>query len=311
VQESGGLRIGYFKPGTHQVVDQKYCPINHDLINRTLAVVRHRVVDAGVPAYDERKHSGVLRHLAVKVGVNTRQLFMTFVTTGPDLDRRLYQDLQQALPETVGVTQNLNPGRTNRVLGPETRRLWGNDYYEERVDGFTYHIRTASFFQVNTRVFERILKTIRERLALTGCEVVLDLYSGVGVIGSCLSTRVRDVVAVEESSETVEDGIASAQANGIANIRFLTGDVTVKLKEIATGDIAILDPPRKGVNPEIIDGLSRLPVREIVYLSCNPATFARDAGLLKTQNYDLSEVILFDMFPQTFHMETLGFFKKR
>jgi len=310
VQESNGLKIGYFKPGTHRVVDQKYCPINHDLINRTLGVVRHRVVEAGVPAYDERQHGGVLRHLAVKVGINTRQLFVTFVTTGQELDRRLYHDLHLALPETVGITQNINPGRTNRVLGSENRLLWGNDYYEERVDGFIYHIRTASFFQVNTRVFERILKTIRERLTLAGNEVVLDLYSGVGVIGSSLSARVREVVAIEENKETVEDGIASARANGIANIRFITGDVAEKLGEIEGGDIAILDPPRKGVEKVIFDRLARFPIKKIVYLSCNPATFARDAGFLKIQNYDLSEVIIFDMFPQTFHMETLGFFRK-
>jgi 23S rRNA (uracil1939-C5)-methyltransferase len=311
VQESGGLKIGYFKPGTHRVVDQKFCLINHDFINRTLGVVRQRIIDAGVPAYDERKHSGVLRHLAVKVGINTRQLFVTFVTTGKELDPRLHQDLRQALPETVGITQNINPGRTNRVLGSENRLLWGNDHYEERVGGHAYLIRTASFFQVNTPVFERILATIPERLSLTGNEVMLDLFSGVGVIGSSLSARVREVVAVEENRETVEDGIASAQTNGIANIRFLTGDVAVKMKEITAGDIAVLDPPRKGVEKTILDRLTGLPVRDIVYLSCNPATFARDAGYLYAQNYDLSEVILFDMFPQTFHMETLGFFKHK
>jgi len=311
VQDGGGLKIGYFKPGTHRVVDQKYCPINHDLINRVLGVLRRRAREAGVSAYNEHTHRGSLRHLAIRTGVNTRQLFVTLVTADGKLDPRLYQDLQNELPEVVGITHNLNPGRTNRILGSENRGLWGNDYYEERVDGHAYLIRTASFFQVNTGVFERILKTIRDRLVLTGREVVLDLYSGVGVIGSSLSAKAGEVVAVEENEATVDDGIASARANRITNIRFVTGDAALKLAEIAGGDIAILDPPRKGVNQAVIDGLVRLQIKEIVYLSCNPATFARDAGYLKSQNYDLFEVVLFDMFPQTYHMETLGFFKKR
>jgi len=310
VQDSGGLRIGYYKPGTHRVVDQKQCPINHELINRTLTVLRGRLEESGVKAYDELAHRGVLRHLAIKAGINTRQLFVTLVTTAPELDPRSYQDLRRDLPETVGITLNLNPGRTNRILGKENRQLWGNDHYEERVDGLTYRIRTSSFFQVNTAVFERILKTIRDRLTLGGQETVLDLYSGVGVIGSSIGPRVKEVVAVEENEETVSDGIESARANGITNIRFLTGDVAIKLKDIGVGDIAILDPPRKGVEKTILDRLAGLPVREIVYLSCNPATFARDAGYLDALNYKLTEVILFDMFPQTFHMETLGFFKK-
>jgi 23S rRNA (uracil1939-C5)-methyltransferase len=309
VQEGGGLKIGYYKPGTHRVVDQKQCPINHDLINRTLGVLRRRMTEAGVKAYDEQNHRGVLRHIVIKAGINTRQLFVTLVTTGLELDPRSYQDVHQDLPEVVGITQNVNPSRTNRILGKENRQLWGKDHYEERAEGLTYRIRTASFFQVNTVVFERILKTIRDRLPLDGHETVLDLYSGMGVIGSSLSPRIREVVAVEESEETVSDGIASARANGINNIRFLTGDVAVKLKEIESGDIAILDPPRKGVGQDVIEALARLSVKEVVYLSCNPATFARDAAYLRAQNYDLSEIVLFDMFPQTFHMETLGFFK--
>jgi 23S rRNA (uracil1939-C5)-methyltransferase len=311
VQDGDGLKIGYFKPGTHRVVDHKYCPINHDLINRTLMIVRRRISESGVSVYDERKHQGVLRHLVIKAGVNTRQLFLTFVTNGRELTEPLYRGLHECMPELAGVTQNINSEKTNRVLGQENRRLWGSDFYEEQAGGFTYRIRTATFFQVNTPVFEVVLKTVRDSMYLTGNETVLDLYSGVGVLGSCLADRVKEVVAVEESEETVNDGKTSARANGVANIRFIIGDVSAALGEITAGDIAILDPPRKGTGPAIVDALARLKIKEVAYLSCNPATFARDAGYLRARNYELYKVLLFDMFPQTFHIEALGFFQKR
>ncbi len=310
VQAGPPAKIGYYKTGTHQVVDQLSCPINHPRINRVLTELRDRILHSKVTAYDEARNTGLLRHILIKAGVNTDQTFLTFVTTKPLFPESLYEGLSDKIPGLIGVTQNLNAGRTNRILGSRTANLWGRDHYEERIAGFLFRLRTASFFQVNIPVMGKMLVAIQDARSWASDETVLDLYAGVGVIGITLAKRVREVVAVEESAETVEDGVKSCQDNGIARVRFIRGDAATVTASIPHADIAILDPPRKGVEPAVLTSLADRGVHEILYVSCNPATLARDAAILQAGSFRLQQASVFDMFPQTHHIESLVLFTR-
>ncbi len=303
-------KIGYYKTGTHQVVDQVACPVNHPRINEILAVLRPRLLHAGINGYDEKRHAGELRHIIIKTGVNTEESFVTFVATQKTIPAALYADLPQCQPGLAGVTLNLNPGRTNRILGRQTVRLWGRDYYEEVVAGMRFRIGSQSFFQVNIPMLEKILDTIVNLRPWTGQEKVLDLYAGLGVLGMSLCGRVKEVTAVEESQVMVAEGMAAARQNQCHNLRFVTGDAAVRIKDFARIDLVIMDPPRRGVEPAVCQALAATDNRILLYLSCNPATLARDAALLQAGGYRLEQALIFDMFPQTYHIESLTIFTK-
>jgi len=310
VQNKKDLKIGYFKTGTHRVVNQESCLINHQLINGTLSIVRKRIKKSNVSIYDEITHRGNLRHIIIKVGINTRQVFITFVTKDRYLPKNLYEGLNKEIENLVGVSQNVNSERTNRILGTENHNIFGQQFLEEKIGGKLFRIGAASFFQINIPVFEEILEDIKKEIALYGNGILLDLYAGVGAIGICVAENVRSVIAIEENLCAVKDGLNNANINHINNFKFIHGNAEEKLKLIKEADIAILDPPRKGASPEILDYLKKLKIKEIVYLSCNPSTFARDAHYLINNNFQIKKMMLFDMFPQTYHIESLTFFER-
>lgn len=303
-------KIGYYKTGTHQVVDQIACPVNHPRINEILAALRPRLLSAGIEGYDEKRHTGRLRHIIIKTGVNTDESFVTFVATQKVISAALYADLPQCQPGLAGISLNLNPGRTNRILGRQTVTLWGRDYYEEVVAGMRFHIGSQSFFQVNIPMLEKILTAIGNIRSWTGQEKVLDLYAGLGVLGMSLCGRVKEVTAVEESQAMVAEGRAAAQYNQCHNLSFLLGDAAALIKDFPRIDLVIMDPPRRGIEPAVCQALAAAENRILFYLSCNPATLARDAALLQAGGYRLEQALIFDMFPQTYHIESLTIFTK-
>jgi len=302
VQKNSELKIGYFKKRTHEVVNHNICYINQNEINQTLVVIRNRIEKTGIKIYNELNHKGNLRHIILRRGVNTGQLFIIFVTREEPIPNALYNDLINEVPGLVGISQNINPQKTNRILGKKNITLAGADFYEEIIDNKLFRIGPTSFFQINTRVFEKIIEKIKAEIAGS---LIIDLYAGVGVIGICLSPFCEKLIAIEEIPEAVKDGIKNAQQNRIENIEFISGKVEEEIIKIKDGDIVILDPPRKGVEKEIIERLSKMKIKKIIYLSCNPATLARDARLLMQKNYRIEKIFLFDVFPQTYHIESL------
>lgn len=308
VQNKDNLKIGYFQSGTHKVIDQKTCLINHRLINSALPALRERIRKSNITIYDEPGHKGNLRHIIIKVGHNTNQVLISFVSKEKDLPKAIYEKLDKEIKGLVGITQNVNPLHTNRILGPHNHSLFGQNYYEEHIDSKVFRIGPSSFFQINTPVFKEVLKEIKNSISLTGKEVVLDLYAGIGVIGIYLGERASQVIAIEESLDAVKDGIVSAEINKIKNLQFITNTVADGLRQIKNADIAILDPPRKGISKEVVEQLVKLKIKKIVYLACDPATFARDAKQLIEKNYRMEKIFFFDMFPQTYHIESLTIF---
>ncbi len=306
VQDKNGARIGYFKKNTHEVVNHDICYINQNEINQALTIIRKRIAVSGIKIYNELNHSGNLRHIILRRGTNTGQLYLIFVTKEKNITKKLYDNLIDEIPGLVGISQNINNQKTNRILGSKNILLDGTDFYEELIDNKLFQISPISFFQVNIKIFGKIIEKIKSEI--TGSTIV-DLYAGVGAIGICLAQACKKVIAIEENLYAVKDGIKNAQINRVENIEFIQARVEQKIDILKIGETVIMDPPRKGVEKSVIESVSKLKIKKIIYLSCNPATLARDANLLINNGYTIKNVYLFDMFPQTYHIETLIVFE--
>ncbi len=307
VQNKDGLKIGYFKKGTHEVVDHNVCYINQKEINNTLTILRERIKDSNIEIYDEASQKGNLRHIVIKRGVRTKQIFVIFVARKDALSKNFYEKLMEEIPEIAGIGLNINKEKTNRILGNKNILLAGSGVYEEIVNNKKFQIGPTSFFQINIPVFEKIIEKIKEEIQGS---IVVELYAGVGVIGICIAQQCNNLVVIEENAGSVREGVNNARLNNIENIEFVQGRVEKKLNIVEKCDTLIMDPPRKGVGEDIIKNITKMGIRKIIYLSCNPATLARDASLLIKNGYHIKDVDLFDMFPQTYHIESLMVFEK-
>uniref|UniRef100_A0A7V0Z5Z8 23S rRNA (Uracil(1939)-C(5))-methyltransferase RlmD n=1 Tax=candidate division WOR-3 bacterium TaxID=2052148 RepID=A0A7V0Z5Z8_UNCW3 len=305
VQKDRELKIGYFKKGTHEVIDHNVCYINQKEINEIVSILRERIKKSDIEIYDESRHRGNLRHIIVKRGTNTGQIFLTFVTRENRIPLIIYSGLRDEFKEIVGISQNINPEKTNRILGRKNIVLDGNGFYEERLGNKKFEIGPTSFFQVNTRIFEKIIERIRAEI---DGSTLIDLYAGVGVIGICVADLCKRVIAIEENSASVKEGLNNARLNNIENIDFIVGRVEDKISSIKGCDTLIVDPPRKGIGEVVIKEFKNMRIKKIIYLSCNPATLARDANLIIKDGYKIKGLYLFDMFPQTYHIESLMVF---
>ncbi len=306
VQDRNGLKIGYYQTYSHLVVDHDFCPINERPINIGLSIIKRYIRQSKVEIYDEERHRGNLRHLIIRSGVNTGQLHLTFVTRDRVLPEKLYGGLERELNGLVGIVQNVNPDRTNRILGKTNLVHRGREYLEEKIGNKILRIGPATFFQVNTKIVEMMGEKVLELLSPQGQEILLDLYSGIGTFGISIAERVVKVIAIEENSQAVHYGMENTRVNNIKNIEFIQGRVEKQISGIKKADLVIIDPPRKGIDPSVIENLARLKTEKILYISCNPATFARDGNRFSKKGFRISRCYIFDMFPQTYHMEIVG-----
>jgi 23S rRNA (uracil1939-C5)-methyltransferase len=320
------LVAGFYAKGSHEVVACQDCLIQHPLNNRIVSEVSRLAMEFGLDAYNEHTGQGFLRHILIKTGFETGEALCVLVTNGRDfpegdgdakdskVDRNSRRSgaefgrrLQQAVPELVGVVQNINTQKTNVILGDETRTLWGRDALIDELCGLQFKISARSFFQVNPLQTAVLYNKALEYAALNGTEAVLDLYCGIGTISLLLAGRSRQVIGVEYVEDAVVDARNNAEMNGISNVDFYAGDAGTVLENLAgegiNFDVAVLDPPRAGCDAKVLRILANLKVPRIVYVSCNPASLARDLKLLAEMGYGLKEAQPVDMFPQTSHVE--------
>ncbi|MBN2537467.1 23S rRNA (uracil(1939)-C(5))-methyltransferase RlmD [candidate division WOR-3 bacterium] len=295
--------VGFYRAGTHQVIDAPACLVHPPAFDR----LRRDFVDAlersREPVYDERSHRGNVRHLIVR-GTG-RELLAIVVTRTGRLAPTLVESLA-ASPGVAGVVQNINPDRTNRILGPRFRVFAGRDYLEQRILGRRLRVSAPSFFQVNTAAAEALCRKVLKHLAPTGAEHVLDLFSGVGMLTLAVAGFVRRVTGIELDPDAVKDAQSNAAANDIPNCDFVCGDVDRAIEAVEHADAVVIDPPRKGCAPATLDRVAALRPKRIVYVSCHPATLARDLARLAGHGYRVRDVEPVDMFPQTFHVEAVA-----
>ena len=301
---------GFFKAGTHQVVENDRCLILPDETEQVRQIVIDYVNHYRITAYDETAHKGLLRHIYVRRGAVSGQVLVCLVINGRKIPHP--EDLIQRLQAVAGFTTlvlSVNTKDTNTVLGDEEIVLHGPGYIEDTLCGLSFRLSARSFYQINHHQAQRLYEAAIAQAEITQKDLVLDLYCGVGTITLCMAKAAGKVIGVEVVEQAVADAKANAERNGIQNAEFFCGDAgkaALKLEqEGIKPDVIVVDPPRKGLNGDTIEALSRMSPRRIVYVSCDPATLARDVALLKERGYQLKNAQAADLFPRCSHVESI------
>ncbi|NCJ05229.1 23S rRNA (uracil(1939)-C(5))-methyltransferase RlmD [Synechococcales cyanobacterium C] len=307
--QAGQVLAGYYRKGSHRLVNLNQCPVQDPRLNPLLAEIKQDIQQQSWPIYDEQRHQGGLRHLGFRIGRQTGEILVTLVAFSSDLPglAEQAQDWLQRYPNVVGVCVNVNCDRTNRIFGEQTQCLAGRSYLYEQFMGLTWQIEATPFFQIYTEQAEALLQNILTHLQLQGHERVVDLYCGIGTLTLPIAQRVKSVLGIEIQGAAVAQAQANAALNHIANVTFTTSAVEDCFSTIQQADLFILDPPRKGCALGLLQHLGQLQPPRIVYMSCNPATLARDLHILCQQGYHLHRVQPADFFPQTAHVECVAF----
>ena len=308
--KKGKAYAGFFRAGTHQVVENARCLILPQQTDQVKDTVISYVNRYNVPVYDEQTHKGLLRHIYVRRGAQSGQILVCLVVNGRKIPH--VPELIAALKKIPGFTTlvlavNTRPG--NAVLGEEFLTLYGPGYVEDTLCGLHFRLSPRSFYQVNHHQAQRLYEAAINLAGITKNDLVLDLYCGVGTITLAMAKAAGKVIGVEVIEQAVEDARDNARRNGIENAEFFCGDAGKAALELeAKGiqpDVIVVDPPRKGLNADTIEALHRMAPRRIVYVSCDPATLARDVALLKERGYALRDAIAADLFPRCAHVETI------
>jgi 23S rRNA (uracil1939-C5)-methyltransferase len=320
VQQSatGQIKAGYYQKGSHRLINLNQCPIQDSSLNPFLANIKQDIQQRGWSIYDEQRHTGTVKHLGLRVGRRTGEILLTLIVKDrqlPGLNAQAQIWLQQ-YPQLVGVCLNVNPDKTNVILGQHTECVRGQGFLREQFAGLTFDLKPETFFQVNTEVAEALVNVILEELNLQGDETIVDAFCGIGTLTLPLAKQLqqssRQVFGIEIQPSAIDQAQENAALNGIKNIQFIVGKVQNILPQLEIKpDIVLLDPPRKGCDSIVIEALLKNQPQKIVYMSCKPATLARDLKLLcQTGGYQLKRVQLADFFPQTAHVEAVAFLVK-
>ena len=309
-----GPKIGFFRARSHDVVDVADCLLQPETASALAQALREWMGTYQVPAYEERAHQGLLRHLFLRF--SRTGVLCCLVANGESLphEKELVDALRAAAPGLTGVVLSVNRERTNVVLGQSYRTLWGEDFLDDTLCGLTFRISVPSFYQVNRDQCEVLYQKAVELAGLTGRETVLDLYCGIGTISLVMARQAGRVVGAEIVPAAVEDARDNARRNGITNAEFFCGDAADAAQRFAgeglRPDVICVDPPRKGLAPAVIDAMVQMAPTRIVYVSCDPATLARDLARLSAQGYRPRQALAVDMFPRTAHVETVVLLSK-
>ena len=308
--------VGYYRAGTHQVVDIADCLLQPETATACRAAVKAWMEEYHVSAYDEKTGRGLVRHLYLRTN-QARQALCCLVVNGRQLphSRELVRALRNAAPDLVGLVLCVNTKKTNVILGTEYHTLWGQDWLEETLCGHTFQLSVPSFFQINRTQTEVLYNRVMEFAALTGTETVVDLYCGIGTISLTLAEQAGQVIGVEVVPQAVADARENAVRNGLADrTRFECGDaadLAAQLeKEGIRPHVVVVDPPRKGLAGDVVDTIARMGPDRVVYVSCDPATLARDVKRFSEQGYEGVRAEAVDLFPRTAHVETVVLLKR-
>jgi 23S rRNA (uracil1939-C5)-methyltransferase len=306
--------LGLHVPGTfYKVLDTRVCLLQPELGNRILEDVRKFIRLSGVPVYGLRSHIGFWRFIMLRHSKAYNQWMVNIVTSKEDQRtvQALADQLVKTYPEIVSVVNNITSRRAGVAMGEYEILLSGQPSIRDKIGKFEFEISANSFFQTNTQGAQRLYDTIKEYADLSGEETVVDLYCGTGAIAIFLSGAAKTVIGIEIAESAVNDSMNNCRINGISNCRFVLGDIKDKLAEFTvTPDVMIIDPPRAGMHKDVVCKILELAPPRIVYVSCNPATMARDFGMLK-ESYRVLEVQPVDMFPHTYHIESVARLDKR
>ena len=308
--KKGRAYAGFFRAGTHDVVENRRCRILPEETDGVKDAVMDYVNQFRIPVYDEAAHKGLLRHIYVRRGEVSGQILVCLVCNGERLPKAdaLLERLRK-IPGFTTLVLSVNTKKGNAVLGDKFITLYGPGYIEDTLCGLTFRLSPRSFYQVNHHQAQRLYETAISLAGITKNDTVLDLYCGVGTITLAMAGSAGKVIGVEVIPQAVEDARDNARRNGIENAEFFCGDAGQAAlaleKNGVRPDVVVVDPPRKGLNADTIEALHRMAPRRIVYVSCDPATLARDVALLKERGYTLQSATAADLFPRCAHVESI------
>ncbi|MCF8008295.1 MAG: 23S rRNA (uracil(1939)-C(5))-methyltransferase RlmD [Halanaerobiales bacterium] len=308
--QDNNIISGFYQRGTHQVTNCRVCYIQHQLINRINKYTVDLLNKYDLNIYNESRHKGLLRHLLIRVGVCTNQALLTFITTKeefPHLDK-IANCLMEEIPELKGIVRNINNKRSNVLLGEQAYTVNGQDHIIDYIGIKKFKISYDSFFQVNTIQTKKLYNVVEEFLELNDDKIIVDAYSGIGSIAISIDDNYKKIYGIESNKSAVDDSKCNARINGLKNSTFINGDIKDVLPDLISKkekpDSIIFDPPRSGLDQSILKTVIKNKIDEIIYVSCNPTTLARDLKRLKDE-YDIIKIQPVDMFPHTYHIETV------
>ena len=316
--KEGNLITGFYAGRTHHIIDCTHCMIQHPVNEQILLKVLDYMKKNNITAYDEKTHKGLVRHIVTRVGFKTGEIMVCLVVNGSKKNLRNLEMLVDSLTEVEGMTSicvNINKEKTNRILGSKIEEVYGKPYIYDYIGNVKYQIGPLSFFQVNPTQTKVLYEKAMEYADLKGEETVWDLYCGIGTISLFLAQKAKQVYGVEIIKEAIDDARRNAALNHMDNVEFFVGkaEEVVPAQYEKTGihpDVIVVDPPRKGCDAILLNTMLDMAPKRIVYVSCDPATLARDLKILCEEKYTLEKVSVVDQFSHSVHVESVCALKR-
>ncbi|RDI38482.1 23S rRNA (uracil(1939)-C(5))-methyltransferase RlmD [Falsibacillus pallidus] len=311
-EKNGELVAGFYQKRSHEIIDMDTCIIQQKENDQAIQIVKDILKKYKVRAYDEEKHKGSIRHIMTRVGRKTGEVMVVLVTRTADLAHKeeIVQEIKERVNGLKSVVQNVNSKRTNVIFGNQTTVLWGEEFIYDYIGDVKFAISARSFYQVNPVQTKVLYDKALEYAELNGDETVIDAYCGIGTISLFLAQKAKKVLGVEIVPQAIEDAKRNAELNGFDNVDFAVGEAEKVIpswyKEGISADVLVVDPPRKGCDEALLNTIIQMKPKKVVYVSCNPATLARDLRVLEDGGYQTLEVQPVDMFPQTMHVECVA-----
>lgn len=317
---NGEVKIGFFAPRSHDIIDMESCLIQDEIGDKVVKLTREWIEKFNIRPYNvdgEYDEKGIVRHIMIRRGFTTNEVMVVLVTNGETLPHKEeFVDLMvKNIPGIKSVIQNINSKKTNVILGLESKTLWGEDTISDYIGDFRFNISPLSFFQVNPTQTEVLYGKALEYANLTGNEEVFDAYCGTGTITLFLSQKAKKVYGVEIIPQAIDNAWINAKENKVENVEFFVGESEVVIPDLINkgvkADVVVVDPPRKGCDKKLLDAITNIDAKKIVYVSCDPSTLGRDLKVLEENGYKTLEVQPVDMFPNTAHIENVALLIKK
>ncbi|HFD2045182.1 TPA: 23S rRNA (uracil(1939)-C(5))-methyltransferase RlmD [Clostridium perfringens] len=312
---NGEVKIGFFAPRSHDIIDMESCLIQDEIGDKVVKLTREWIEKFNIRPYNvdgEYDEKGIVRHIMIRRGFTTNEVMIVLVTNGEKLPHKEeFVDLMvKNIPGIKSVIQNINSKKTNVILGLESKTLWGEDTISDYIGDFRFNISPLSFFQVNPTQTEVLYGKALEYANLTGNEEVFDAYCGTGTITLFLSQKAKKVYGVEIIPQAIDNAWINAKENKVDNVEFFVGESEVVIPDLINkgvkAEVVVVDPPRKGCDKKLLDAITNIDAKKIVYVSCDPSTLGRDLQVLEENGYKTLEVQPVDMFPNTAHIENVA-----
>lgn len=310
-QKDGKVLAGLYGMNSHRLINIEHCAVQHPQTTKATETVKRILQDLRIPIYNERNRKGIVRTIVARVGIQTGELQIVLITAQKELPKKeiIIEKIKSELPEVKSIIQNVNGEKTSIIFGQETTNLDGSDFIQETLGDLQFELSARTFFQLNPEQTVKLYNEVKRAAALTGKEKVADAYCGVGTIGLWVADQAAEIRGMDIIRESIEDAKKNAARHGIKHAQYVVGKAEEWLpkwtKEGWKPDVIIVDPPRTGLDQQLLKTILKVQPKKVVYVSCNPSTLAKDISVLSSK-YKVNGIQPVDMFPQTAHVEAVA-----